>query len=267
MGILLDPSKQFISIEIFYVEEVLKHGNSIFHFIRSADDLAEWKSKGYVVEGEAASVSPTTPSMEAKQTPDKLISKLITHWTKPTWKDQNIIISRSLKTTATGDGTVNELDGVKQQVNDLAGNNELLKNAIDLNRELGTESYDERVVLPLVRSLFPVVDFIHDAQAALATNTPRYQRAIQYLDGLHTQIAQFLASYGIEIFRHDAEEKFNPKLMQPIKREPTGDRKLTSCIAASLQCGFKKDERILRLEKVSLYKHEEQEKNVKGKEL
>ena len=160
-----------------------------------------------------------------------------------------------------------ELDGVKQQVNDLAGNNELLKNAIDLNRELGTESYDERVVLPLVRSLFPVVDFIHDAQAALATNTPRYQRAIQYLDGLHTQIAQFLASYGIEIFRHDAEEKFNPKLMQPIKREPTGDRKLTSCIAASLQCGFKKDERILRLEKVSLYKHEEQEKNVKGKEL
>ena len=113
MGILLDPSKQFISIEIFYVEEVLKHGNSIFHFIRSADDLAEWKSKGYVVEGEAASVSPTTPSMEAKQTPDKLISKLITHWTKPIWKDQNIIISRSLKTTATGDGTVNELDGVK----------------------------------------------------------------------------------------------------------------------------------------------------------
>ncbi len=151
--------------------------------------------------------------------------------------------------------TVYKLDGVGEQINNLTGSNELLENAIELNRKLSAEFYNEQVVLPLARSLFPVIDLIHEAQATLATNEPRYRQAIQYVTGLHTQIAQFLASYGIETFRHDSEEKFNPKLMQPIKTEPTYDRNLNDCIAASLQCGFRKDERILRLEKVSLYKH------------
>lgn len=102
MGILLDPNKRFIAIEIYYVEEVKKHGNSVFKFIRSRDEFDEWKKKGYVVEGEGQPAG------------DKIINKLVTHWTKPTWKDQNVIISRSLKTTTTADGrTINELDGVK----------------------------------------------------------------------------------------------------------------------------------------------------------
>jgi molecular chaperone GrpE (heat shock protein) len=151
--------------------------------------------------------------------------------------------------------TVYKLDGVGEQINNLTGSNELLENAIELNQKLSAEFYNEQVVLPLARSLFPVIDLIHEAQATLDTNEPRYRRALQYLIGLHTQIAQFLSSYGIDLFRHDTEEKFNPKLMQPIKKEPTGDQNLTGCIAASLQCGFRKDERILRLEKVSLYKH------------
>lgn len=103
MGILLDPNKRFIAIETYYVEEVKKHGNSVFKFIKSREDFEDWKKKGYVVEGEQTS---------DKQ--DKIIRKLVTHWTKPTWKDQNTIISRSLKTTTSADGrTINELDGVK----------------------------------------------------------------------------------------------------------------------------------------------------------
>lgn len=105
MGILLDPNKRFIAIEIYYIEEIKKHGNSVFKFIRSRDEFEDWRKKGYVVEGE---------QQETDKTTGKTIHKLVTHWTKPTWKDQNIIISRSLKTTTTADGrTINELDGVK----------------------------------------------------------------------------------------------------------------------------------------------------------
>jgi len=116
VSILLDPTKRFIAIELFYIEEVKKHGNSIFHFIRSKDDFDEWKNKGYWPEGEDSPQAPPSNRPEIKQVrdPKKMISKLVTHWTKPNWKDQNTIISRSLKTTTTANGnTMNELDGVK----------------------------------------------------------------------------------------------------------------------------------------------------------
>lgn len=117
MGILLDPNKRFIAIEIYYIEEIRKHGNSIFTFIRSREEFEEWKRKGYIIEGEQSSPSGhgSGPGISAQGTnPTKVIHKLVTHWTKPTWKDQNSIISRSLKTLTTADGkTSNELDGVK----------------------------------------------------------------------------------------------------------------------------------------------------------
>ena len=116
MGILLDPTKRFIAIELFYIEDVKMHGNSLFHFIRSKDDFDEWKKKGYWTEGEEQP-SPTPgsrPDIKQVRDPKKMISKLVTHWTKPNWKDQNTIISRSLKTITTTDGkTINELDGVR----------------------------------------------------------------------------------------------------------------------------------------------------------
>jgi hypothetical protein len=115
VGILLDPNKRFIAIEIYYIEEIKKHGNSVFKFVRSRDELEEWKKKGYAVEGEPPQAQQPQQSQQPQQaTNSKIIHKLVTHWTKPSWKDQNYIISRSLKTTTTSDGrTINELDGVK----------------------------------------------------------------------------------------------------------------------------------------------------------
>jgi hypothetical protein len=97
---------------------VKKHGNSVFHFIRSKEDFDDWKRKGYWVEGDQESspspASAKTPEIRQTRDPKKTIQKLVTHWSKPNWKDQNIIISRALKTTTTSDGkTINELDGVK----------------------------------------------------------------------------------------------------------------------------------------------------------
>ena len=50
MPIVLDPDKQLIAISTYFVEEVKKHGNSVFHFIRSQDDFDEWKGEGYIAE-------------------------------------------------------------------------------------------------------------------------------------------------------------------------------------------------------------------------
>lgn len=127
MGILLDPNKKFVSIDIYYIEEVKQHGNSVFHFIRSRDDMDHWRKKGYIPEQEQSNTvadineRPQMPSgppapqqAKPKADPNKIIKKLTTHWTKLTWKDQNAIISRSLKTVTLGEGrTANELDGVR----------------------------------------------------------------------------------------------------------------------------------------------------------
>ena len=108
MGILLDPKNRFINIKIYYIEEVKNHGNSVFTFIRNGDELDKWQQKGYVIYDKSVSNAVTTPSS------DKVIHVLNTHWTKSTWKDQNYIISRSLKNVTSSDGkTSSELDGIK----------------------------------------------------------------------------------------------------------------------------------------------------------
>ncbi len=115
MGIILDPSRQFVSIDIFYIEEVKKHGNSVFHFVESKSDLDEWKAKGYVMETEVE--KPLEKTGEdvpgAPITNTKVISKLNTQWKRLTWKDQNMIFSRALKQIPMSDGrTRTELDTI-----------------------------------------------------------------------------------------------------------------------------------------------------------
>ena len=84
MSIILKPDRQLISISIYYVEEVNKHGLSIYHFINSRDDFEDWQSKGYVTPD---SVEPgVTP-------PDEVIKVISTQWRTMTWKDQNDLLS------------------------------------------------------------------------------------------------------------------------------------------------------------------------------
>lgn len=104
MSIILDPNKSFISIETYYIEEKKKHGNVVFHFIRSKQELEKWKSQGYEIKEPGKSYA----------NPEKLIEKLITFWRRMTWKDQNVIFSKSLRQMQNQDGKlVPELDMIK----------------------------------------------------------------------------------------------------------------------------------------------------------
>lgn len=104
MPIVLDPDKQLIGISTYFVEEIRKHGNSVFHFIRSKDDFDEWKAKGYVAEDQ---ISPDQPK------PDKIIRKILTYWKTVSWKDSNSILAKSLRQSIRPDGTHHqEVDGI-----------------------------------------------------------------------------------------------------------------------------------------------------------
>ena len=153
--------------------------------------------------------------------------------------------------------TAYELEAIKKQLAISATNTELLENTNETCRMLGDQFYDERLIQPMVRSLFPAVDHIDAAQDKLEEDEATHRSALQYLEAIRAQLEQFFAGYGIEIFRHQTEETFDPKVMKPLKIIFTNDPELNDLVAESLQCGFRMGERITRLETISLFKYEE----------
>ncbi len=92
MPIILDPAKSFVSAIIYFVEETKKQGNVIRHFIKSEEEFNTWRSKGYLTREE---------NKDSKHT--KFIEKLTVHLKSLTWKEQNILLSQSSRTTNTDD--------------------------------------------------------------------------------------------------------------------------------------------------------------------
>ena len=101
MSILIDSSKKLINIDFWYVEE--KKNNIIFgfKFIKTAQELEKYKNEGYVIKD----VSNYSDSDE------KVIWLLKTTWSRLAWKDQNLLISRSL--IKVDDKGTKELDGIR----------------------------------------------------------------------------------------------------------------------------------------------------------
>ena len=121
MSIVLDPSKNFVAIQIMYIEEIdEKHGNARYYFINSRADFDNWKAKGYLTEAEMSEVlsEPDPPPRTAQksqpgmpvqppkppQDPKKMISVLKTWWSRMTWKEQNQIYSNCLHQVAVAEG-------------------------------------------------------------------------------------------------------------------------------------------------------------------
>ena len=72
MSFILDPSKNFVSIQLMYIEEKdEKHGNVKYHFINSRAEFDNWKAKGYLTEAEMSEVlsEPDSPRTAQKSQP------------------------------------------------------------------------------------------------------------------------------------------------------------------------------------------------------
>ena len=114
MGVLLDPKKQYIQIDIYYVEEVKKHGNSVFHFIKSQDELENWQRKGYKQEHDIQPSGPKEPGMPVITTDkNKVIHKIETRWRRLRWKDHNTIFSKCMKNMPVDGKISTELDVIQ----------------------------------------------------------------------------------------------------------------------------------------------------------
>jgi hypothetical protein len=110
MSIILDGSS-LITVQLMYIEHVDdKFGTTTFHFLRSKEDFAEWKKKGYLTTDEIEEIKkqqtiPEAPgSPQRTYDPKKVITILRTWWNRMTWKEQNQTYARCLTQIPDGEG-------------------------------------------------------------------------------------------------------------------------------------------------------------------
>ena len=149
-----------------------------------------------------------------------------------------------------------DLESVKFQIEKMASTSKLLENAGQTIELLGKQHYQQYIIEPLARSLFPVFDLISDANKHWKSS----DQVIELLNVIWSQMAEFLAVYDIHVINHDAKDEFNPQTMKPVAWVPVNNKILDGSIAESLQTGFRfGNERMLRLETVSLFKYQPSE--------
>jgi len=151
-----------------------------------------------------------------------------------------------------------QLGSIEKALSNLSSHSKLLENASQTNLLLSNQHYDEHIIQPIVRSLFPVFDLIEDARKHW--NHSRQNKEL--LGAISSQMGQFLATYDVHVIQHQAENKFDPKTMKPITWIPTENGQFNGHIAESLQVGFRLGkERVLRSETVALFRHQASQTN------
>jgi len=171
------------------------------------------------------------------------------------------LISELKETTTKCQQIMYSQQAIEKQLEALISQNKLLEGTSKENRLLTEQHYQERIVEPMIRLLFPVFDAIEDAKYCWSGKEQvAEQRFGDILDQIHVQLAQFLLIYAIEPVKHRPGADFDPKVMKPIKFIPTKKKELNSRVAKRLQIGFRQgDQRILRPESVALYRYEPSE--------
>ncbi len=154
---------------------------------------------------------------------------------------------------------LHHFESIRQLLENTVSTNNLLENAGKANQLLGQEHYNQHIIEPIVRSLFPVIDIIEDAYKSWKDGQGQAnQPQIELLEAIKVQLEQFLQNYGVEVIRHRPNTQFNRQLMKPVSRVSTTDKRLDGLVAKSLQIGFSwNQQRLLRPESVSIYKYVE----------
>ena len=153
--------------------------------------------------------------------------------------------------------SIYHLEVIRKQLEAFLANNKLLENASLENQTLTKQHYEDHVILPMVRSIFPVFDIIQDSRNSWNGNGGLAdQQIMDFANAIWTQLQQFLLNYDVDIISHKPKATFEHQIMKPVRTEPTNNRDLDGLMARSLQVGLKFGKhRLLRLETVSLYKY------------
>ncbi|MBN1360437.1 MAG: nucleotide exchange factor GrpE [Sedimentisphaerales bacterium] len=164
--------------------------------------------------------------------------------------------ARHLSTTV--QNILNTQVAMNRKIEVLGLQNHLLEAAGEEQARLAEEHYQQHIVEPMVRSLFPALDVIDRALPRQPREeNPADSPLHNVVEHLQIHLAQFLACYDIRVVRHRPHASFDPKTMKPVAFTPCHDPALDGRVAESLQSGFVRDgNTVLRFESVALYRHE-----------
>ena len=97
-----------------------------------------------------------------------------------------------------------------------------------------------------------LVDPREDGEGSEEGSRPEHMD--EQLEAVKIHLAEFLMTYGLELFRSERGRGFDPRFMQPIKIIPTSEKTKDRTVVQSLQSGLRRGEQILRHERVAIYR-------------
>ncbi len=165
------------------------------------------------------------------------------------------VLARTVESERSGQETrhkqlVYDIGSLQSMLQALGQEQQSLSQILASQRELSIQFYDQRIIEPMARGLFPVVDMIREIPE---------QNRTPLLEGLLTQVTQYLQGFEIELISHDSESEFDPKVMQPLEPIIVHDQESDGRVGLSMRCGFKNPQKILRPESVRLYQYQPRE--------
>ena len=113
-----------------------------------------------------------------------------------------------------------------------------------------------------IRGLVLGVISLHDQYVKLVASLRRksaheldLDRVFRLLEGVPEDVVLLLANHGVEPFREEPGERFDPKRQRVLRTVPTGDRETGGTVAESVLPGFEQGGQIVERERVSVYKY------------
>ncbi len=123
------------------------------------------------------------------------------------------------------------------------------------------EGLYEKILKPLLCDVIDIADDIHRMLRAYvnkSAETVPIEKFMSVLEIYESDIEDILGKYGVDVYSCP-EELFNPQKQKIVKIVQTNDADKNRCIAERITKGFALDGKMIRPEKVNVYKYQEQE--------
>lgn len=134
---------------------------------------------------------------------------------------------------------------------------ELLESASKQQQALTEAHYERAVVEPMVAHLLAVVDLAREGRDQGGPDGDADAGPLrEHLQAVSDGLEQFLGAYGVELFRTPAGTKPNRKTARPVQRHLTGAKERDGCVARTLRLGARRNQRVLRVEKVAVWRYQ-----------
>ena len=152
--------------------------------------------------------------------------------------------------------SLQSLEGSTQKLTEavkaLYGKQECLERTSRQNTLLSEQHYQQHVIEPLVRRIFPLIDILSESGSGSNGNQFPNARS-DILAALAAELRELLAGYGVEPIQVADGSPFDAKIMKPVRFVTTFRSKDDKIVESMDRLGFRRDELILRPAAVCIY--------------